>query len=260
MVPTVEAVTDKVASAYKTALLSGGVHRATANQQLAKLRVYWRWLAANGHAPGNPWLGKSVPQRRRDEEEKERPFTDAEVRALFAATDDAHVRDVMRLAALTGMRLEELFRLTVADTEDGGFKVRRSKTAAGTRVVPIHSALVDTVARLTAGKAPGDYLIDARSGRKDGRRSGGFSHAFGRLREMAGVGDKDEGRRRSRANFHSWRRWFATRAEQAGHHEHLVARVVGHRVQGLTFGTYSGGASLEQLRAVVESVNLPEGV
>jgi len=60
--------------------------------------------------------------------------------------------------------------------------------------------------------------------------------------------------------FHSFRRWFITKAEQAGIAPHIIASVVGHKRQGMTLGLYSGGPSREQLRECVEAVRLPEGV
>lgn len=54
-----------------------------------------------------------------------------------------------------------------------------------------------------------------------------------------------EGKRRSLVNFHSLRRWFITKAEQAGQPESIIAAVVGHKRQGMTLGGYSGGPSGE---------------
>jgi len=58
------------------------------------------------------------------------------------------------------------------------------------------------------------------------------------------------------ANFHSFRRWFISKAEQAGIDERIISDVVGHKRQSMT-GRYSAGASMEQMRACVEAVKLP---
>lgn len=60
-------------------------------------------------------------------------------------------------------------------------------------------------------------------------------------------------------DFHSFRRWFITKAEQAGQQVHIIQSTVGHAREGVTLKTYSGGPSLIQRRKVVESVRLPEG-
>ena len=54
------------------------------------------------------------------------------------------------------------------------------------------------------------------------------------------------GHRRSLVNFHSFRRCFITKAEQADQMEHIIAVVVGHKRTGMTLGRYSGGPLLEQ--------------
>ena len=65
--------------------------------------------------------------------------------------------------------------------------------------------------------------------------------------------------RRSLVNFHSWRRWFVTKAVNAGQPAHIVALVVGHREgrKGMTLGRYWQGADDDALRACVEAVKLP---
>ena len=63
--------------------------------------------------------------------------------------------------------------------------------------------------------------------------------------------------RRPRHNFHSFRRYFITKAELADQMEHIIAVVVGHKRTGMTLGRYSGGPLLEQARRCVEAVKLP---
>jgi integrase len=72
-----------------------------------------------------------------------------------------------------------------------------------------------------------------------------------------GVEEVVRGRRRSLVNFHSFRRYFITKAEQADQMEHIIAVVVGHKRTGMTLGRYSGGPLLEQARRCVEAVKLP---
>ena len=86
-----------------------------------------------------------------------------------------------------------------------------------------------------------------------------FGKRFARYREALGVDDRRDGRRRSLVNFHSFRRWFVTEAEQAGQPESTIAAVVGHSEgrRSITFGVYSGGPSEGQLRRCVEAVQLP---
>jgi integrase len=73
-----------------------------------------------------------------------------------------------------------------------------------------------------------------------------------------GVDDKRPGARRSKVNFHSFRRWFATKTEDAGQRENVVAAVMGHGKNiGLTFGHYSKAQLTELKKECVEAVKLP---
>lgn len=68
------------------------------------------------------------------------------------------------------------------------------------------------------------------------------------------------GKRRSLVNFHSFRRWFITKAERADQPESIIAVVVGYKRQGMTLGRYSAGPLMEQARRCVEAVQLPHPV
>ncbi|MCA0434298.1 MAG: tyrosine-type recombinase/integrase [Proteobacteria bacterium] len=264
---TLEAVTDKVAAGFKAkALLGAGLHHKTANKIMSSLRSYWRWLEQQGHASRNPWLGKSIAKRDTPEDEKARPFTDDEVRALLYSKEaDATLQDVMLIGALSGMRIDEIFQLKVRHCGGGVFKVAHGtggKTKAAVRDVPVHSRLKATVARLCKGRAQDAYLIEEGSsgwGRGEGKgRSMAASKRFKTYREGLGVDEKLPGKRTSRVTFHSFRRWFITKADRAGMRKEDIERVVGHKVQGMSLGHYSGGATFEQFRKVVESVKLPK--
>jgi integrase len=129
------------------------------------------------------------------------------------------------------------------------------------RGVPIHSALVDLVARRTKGKHGADdlfpeYPVPKRS-TSQRERSFRASNEFTEYRRSVGVEEVVKGRRRSLVNFHSFRRYFITKAEQADQMEHIIAVVVGHKRTGMTLGRYSGGPLLEQARRCVEAVKLP---
>jgi integrase len=257
---TVEVVDSKRAGDFRMQRLAG-MHPRTANKRLESLRGYWRWLEKLGYASSNPWIGKSISKRATIGEALERPFTDEEVTTLFANHAHWRMRDVMAIAALSGMRLDEIFQLKVADCADDVFNIGKAKTNAGIRKVPIHSTLSKIIGRRKLDKASTDYLIEeGTDGGWDGNRSMAFSKRFGTYRKSCSISEVHEGNARSRVNFHSWRRWFITKADQAGLREQDVARTVGHKVKGMSFGLYSGGSSLEQLRTVVEVVKLPDAV
>lgn len=179
----------------------------------------------------NTWIGQSQAKisGRNGSEQKKRPFTNAELALLLAGGADLEMADAIRVAALSGMRLEELFQLKVADCVDGEFNIRKSKSAAGVRRVPIHTGLADIVARRTAGKAATAFLFHEPAD-GNGPRSGALSQRFVRYRRGLGVHEREDGRRHSRVDFHSARRWFVTQCRQAGIDRATVAAVVGHEV------------------------------
>ena len=114
------------------------------------------------------------------------------------------------------------------------------------------------VAQRSVGKAPEAFLFHELSEGPFAKRAGALSKAFRRFASKVGVREVVEGKRRSLVNFHSFRRWFITKAEQAGQPISLIEPVVGHKREGMTAGRYSKGPSEEQRREVVESVKLPE--
>jgi integrase len=71
------------------------------------------------------------------------------------------------------------------------------------------------------------------------------------------VGPDDPGRRRAVATFHSWRRFFISKAERADIDERIISDVVGHARRSMT-GRYSAGSTMEQMRVCVEAVKLPD--
>lgn len=72
-------------------------------------------------------------------------------------------------------------------------------------------------------------------------RSFKASNQFTQYRRDRGVDDVVSGNRRSRVNFHSFRRWFITRAERAEQPEQIVAAVVGHSRNGITLAAIPPG-------------------
>jgi integrase len=245
---------------FKLDVLSNA-NPVTANKLLTGLRAYWTWLVKHGFNDENPWIGLSFPKRDAMPDERERSFTDDEVMRLFAGDPDRMMRDVMGIGALSGMRLEEIFQLRVKHCGADVFQVHKSKTKAGLRDVPIHSALVQMIATRSAGKNSDDYLIDEDGTTASGRaRSMSFSKRFATYRRTCGVDAKIDGHRRSKVNFHSFRRWAITKADQAGKRREDVERTFGHKVQGMSFGHYSAGSLMTQLRDVIECVTLPAGI
>lgn len=241
--------------------LSPPIASATVMARTTALSSYWRWMVKKGEAEQNPWPGQAPVATKGATTADTRPFTDAEMITLLTGNTYSTLQDMMRLAALSGLRIGEIGRLTAADCEGGFLTVRDGKTASSNRSVPIHPDLASIVARRTAGKGADTHLMDElRASPKQPRdRAAKATERFTAYREGLGIAVRPPGQRQADATFHSFRRWFITKAEQAGNAPHLIEAVAGHKRQGESLGRYSAGPSAVQLRAVVESVRLPPG-
>jgi integrase len=262
---SIEKITRKITGAYITdTFIRPGVHPKTANKDISAISSLWRWSERKGHVDMNPWSKQSLQKPKASKSVEPRAFTDQELTDLFTkGAPSVLLRDAMSIAALSGMRVQEVIQLTVGETRGGVFNVTDAKTAAGIREVPIHSALNGIIERRTKDKKPTDPLFPECPEPKPGSattRSDIVVKRFVTHRRNVGVDDTVEGARQSRTTFHSFRRTVATKAEQAGHPKHLIEALLGHEREGMSLGLYSAGPSRTQLRAVVESIALPEGV
>ena len=234
-----------------------GVSHKTAKTYLSTYRTFWGYLGRKKivkrsldaftdvlEAPLKPQNGKGQGRRGY--------FTSEDYRRLIEAVpqDDKTLSDLIRLAAHTGCRIDELCSLRLDDVNLSDqvpyFLIEDAKTAAGNRKVPIHTAIKQLVAQLKDTSKDG-YLLSGLTFNKYGDRSNAIGKRFGRLKSSLGYG-RD-------LVFHSFRRGVATQFENKGVPEVIAARVLGHEFPTMSFGTYSGGADLETLKGAVEVLN-----
>jgi integrase len=109
--------------------------------------------------------------------------------------------------------------------------IRESKTGAGVREVPIHPQLV--------------FVFEGNWEFKDS--SDALSKRFGRLTRSI---------RKQGQTFHSLRSSVVTFLEQAGVPENITAAIVGHKIQTMSYGLYSGGPSYQQKREAIRMLML----
>jgi len=272
---SVEAVDRKIAGRYVSdAMVAKAVHWKTANKDISALSVYWKWLIKKGHTEANIWAGQSLPKiRPKGEDQKDkRPFTNDEVLTLLRGITSPMILDAAKVAALSGMRTEEIARMKVADCAGGMFRITDAKTHAGIRNVPIHPDLRQLVARRTRRKAGDAFLFHELTDPPPGsamERGQGITKRFVSIRRQLGVDERLPGRRQSRIDFHSFRRWFIRTAIDAlhrgakGYDQWTIADVVGHDREtteaglGMTMGRYPGAAPDAAKRACVAAVRLP---
>jgi integrase len=127
-------------------------------------------------------------------------------------------------------------------------QIEDAKTPAGWRQVPVHSKLNATIERLLERSEDG-YLLSGLSPNKYGGRSNAVGKRFGRLKTSMKFG--------SAHVFHSIRRTVATLLENAGIPENVAADIIGHDKPTMTYGLYSGGATLATKRDAIEKLAYP---
>jgi integrase len=248
----VEEITRRKAGEYLSeGLLPSGNARKTIKRKLSSLSSFWRWLKSRGFAEDNPWRGQDLGTKKGTQARK--GFSDPELEQLLSGTYTDHyhsiLQDLIRLALVTGARLNELCALQRGDAEsrDDGWwiTVREGKTEAAKRSIPIHSSAVGVLQRRKDARTP--YLFDdLEAGGPDGKRSWYVSKAFRRYRARVGI----VGWLR---DFHALRVTFTEVMEGAEVPESTVALLVGHARESMTYGHYSKGKRV-QLRTAIDKL------
>ena len=85
---------------------------------------------------------------------------------------------------------------------------------------------------------------------KGGKLGGGLGDAFEAWRKNVGIVRKG-------VAFHSFRHGVAEALDRAAVAETDAARILGHDIPGMSFGTYSSGPGLRRLRDEVEKIKFP---
>ena len=251
-------------------VIAGGRSNRTVNNYAQTMQSLFRSARNRGRVAGdNPF----EDQRRKVAAEKREAFSADEIHKLFAAlpldlAPKAHSPQsalpwAVRIAAYTGMRLEEIAQLSIGDVQERGsnggtvvvFHIHNGdpehhlKNGSSQRSVPVHSALVraglfDYIKGFNEGPLfPGLKRRESK-GNKVGARIGELFR-----KKLIALGMKRDG-----LCFHSLRHTVAHALEAAAVSQTDAARVLGHAIEGESYGTYSSGPGLARLKAVVEAI------
>ena len=252
----VEGVTRRCAGEYVSHLLgpAANLRRKTAQRYVSSLSSLWAWLEARGLGQDNPWLRQGVGKKsKRGETPARKQWTDeALVKVLsgdFTPRYTAILHDLVRLALVTGARLDELCALKVTDAhkrEDGWWiDIQRGKTEAAVRKVPVHDSAAHVLERRKGSRG---FLFEGLvPGGPDRKRSWNVSKAFGHFTHKLDL--KEE-----RQTFHSLRKTFVEVLEGAEVPLSTIQLIVGHARQSLTLGVYSKGQRV-QLRDAINKLH-----
>lgn len=251
---TIEEINRKKSGAYASHLLQTGKARRTRKRHASSLSMLWRWLIARGFAEENVWRGlelgkKQAPAPRRQ-------LNDSDILSLLRGTYSTPryaqiLKDLLRLALLTGARLEELCALRAVDVtkKDDGYwlEIVAGKTDAAQRLIPLHEIGAPIVQRRLEDKD--EYLFKGlEPGGPDEKRSWYVSKAYARFRKQEDVGVSGKGQ-----DFHALRNTFIAMMEGAGVAESTVKLLVGHARSSITFGLYSKGERVD-LRGAINKI------
>ena len=259
--PTATGLTpDRVEDWIKKISAKGNLSASTSSRILGSCRNFFVYLKSIGvvakttvdpfitpnefkisNKPNSKAVNKSVPWI---------PFKPSEVSSLYrlALADHQQLADLIMVGAYSGARIEEICSLkcTDIDLHANSFTITDAKTHAGKRVVPLHPKIKERVKTMMAESADG-FLFSRLTLNKYGDRSNAIGKRFGRLKKKHGFSNSYV--------FHSIRKTFTTMLEENGILENLAADIVGHEKPNLTYGLYSGGASLAKKRTAIRKIS-----
>ena len=229
--------------AVRTYLAGLGVTVQTQKRILSGIKNYWTFLQDKFELDDADPFMNAIPRSKTKASGKARKdWQPEDLVRVYRAAKDNDLKLLIRIAAYTGARREELCSPTTVFDQDT-IRIVDSKTSAGVRTVPAHDAIKPLINAWVAARK---NLKPA----KFGDVSDAIGKRFGRLKTELGY-DRS-------LVFHSIRATVATLLENAGVPEGVSADIVGHEKPNMTYGLYSGGASLDVKREAINLLKYPE--
>ena len=229
--------------AVRTYLAGLGVTVQTQRRILSGIKNYWTFLQDKFELDDADPFINAIPRSKTKASGKARKdWQPEDLVRVYRAAKDTDLKLLIRIAAYTGARREELCSPTTVFDHDT-IRIVDSKTSAGIRTVPVHDAIKALI---------NDWSVARKNLKpaKFGDMSDAIGKRFGRLKTELGY-DKS-------LVFHSIRATVATLLENAGVPEGVSADVVGHEKPNMTYGLYSGGASLDVKREAINLLKYPK--
>jgi integrase len=266
-------VTPAMASDFLTKIAATGLSNRTVNNYATTLAGLYKSARKRGRFTGeNPF----EDQKRKVGGDSYVPFEIPELQTLidsfqFEMKPKQHspataLPWVSLIATFTGMRLEEICQLNASDIRDqsaNGATVtvidihngenNNLKNESSVRLVPVHSELVRAgLLRYRDSLPKGSPLFPGLTRRES--KGGKIGARLGELfsKKLRALGIKRKG-----LCFHSLRHNVSGSLETAAVSQTDAARVLGHKIAGESYGTYSTGPGLKRLAGVIEDINYP---
>jgi|GEM_PF-334116 len=265
--PTITSLKQPLVEAWiKQVSAKNGLSASTSNRILGSCRNFFKYLQDQKVAPKqmpDPFIAPSefkISNKKNSRAINKStpwvPLKPSDVIAIHSAaitSGDQQLADLILIGAYTGARIEELASLKCSEINIGenSILIIDAKTEAGNRLVPIHPKIKTKVKKMIDASTDG-YLFTDLTENKYGDKSNAIGKRFGRLKKKLGYTKSHV--------FHSIRKTFTTMLEENGVSENLAADIVGHEKPRITYGLYSGGASLAAKRKAILKISYSFGV
>lgn len=242
----------------------------TVNKHLVRYSSLFEYLRRHGYVKEN-YFSKLTIRQKKNVRTIRVPFSHEQIVKLFSHLESKERSPaqywVPIVGLYSGMRMEEICQLFVEDIrycydfpcfdnnedEDG---LKRLKSSAATRVVPIHSKIIE-LGFLNyveeQKKAGSKFLFPDLYERqdKDGRKSHSISRWFSEKRKEIGFHKQTP-----MIDFHSFRANVATELQRANISEFNVANLLGHGTGNTeSWARYADYAKLETLKENIETLS-----
>ncbi|WP_426066928.1 tyrosine-type recombinase/integrase [Gluconobacter sp. NFX36] len=238
----------------------------TVKNHFSRLSSLWSVLMQREIVAKNPWAQWSFNTAKKTER---RCWTDEELSVLTQAPWEHRgisrrtYAGMVNVALYTGLRLGEICNLRCQDIENvqgvACFHVRphpkdgwSPKSAAGTRLVPIHSQLIKA-GIMSFLKPEQHFLFPDLLTSSEGVRGAAFGQAFSKLKTKLDLP--------AEITFHSFRHTVSTklRNQHASFRELWIDRVLGHEASHRSQGTmnYTSSIDVQNLKNVIEALEFP---
>ena len=236
----------------------------TINKNLVRIGSLFGYAVKCGDMLSNPATDLQVKIKSRPDEDKQEMSSDdltklfdLDVLSTFKEKYPARFWTPL-IALYAGCRLEEACQLHLEDLrkEDGvwvfdlnakGDK-KKLKNMASSRLVPIHKKLIEFGLLEYVDSVSGERLFPELHNRQHGNYGHSVSRWFSTYCQKCGV---EKGK-----SFHSLRHTFITHLKHKMIDETMLKEVVGHAVQGETYGRYGKRYPADLLlREVIEKID-----
>ncbi|MBS1050245.1 site-specific integrase [Gluconobacter japonicus] len=238
----------------------------TAKNHFSRLSALWSVLVQREIVTRNPWMQWSFDTTKKTER---RCWTDDELSLLTEAQWEHRTisqrtyAGIVMVALYTGMRLGEICNLRCQDIENiqevACFRICQHaednwspKSAAGIRIVPIHSQLI-SLGIMSFVQPNQHFLFPDLPTSRDGVRGAAFGQTFSRLKDKLGLPPE--------VAFHGFRHTVSTklRNQNADIRELWIDRLLGHEASHRSQGTmnYTSSIDVKNLSMVIESLDYP---